>query len=81
MKQPIWVRERTPPAPPSISFLPARRKQRQETHYRRGGLRLVGGAPRLLSQVRKEYDPALIEAVLMQYRLVILVFSVWIFKR
>lgn len=81
MNQPIWIRERKSPEPPATAFRPAFRKPRPVPHRHGGGLRLVGKAPRPLPEGRKESDPALIEIILIQYRFLILVFSVWIFKR
>ncbi|GEM_PF-7081611 len=81
MKQPIWVRERKPPAPPPISFRPVLTTRRQKGHREKSDPNPTGGALRLLRQIRSERDPALIEVMLIRYRLLILVFSVWILKR
>lgn len=81
MKQPIWIRERKPPTPPPTFLRPALRTRRRGGKPDGAAHRLVGRLPRPLSQVRREGDPALIEVILMRYRLLILVFSVWMFKR
>ncbi|MDC4223861.1 MAG: hypothetical protein MPW15_06425 [Candidatus Manganitrophus sp.] len=63
MKQPIWVRERTPPSPPPTSFQPMRKRERGK------------GSRRI-----HERDPAMIEMIMMRYRLLLLILSVTVFK-
>jgi len=77
MKQPVWIRERMPPAPPPTSFQPMRKK-RQERVHKEGALILTAPSPR--TAVRGERDPAMIEVILMRYRLLLLIFSVPILK-
>lgn len=80
-KEPIWIRERKPADPPATPLLPVLwmrewgENRRQEFHH------LAGWPKRLLCRVREEQESVPIDVVLMRYRLLMLVFSVWIFKR
>jgi hypothetical protein len=80
MKQPIWIRERTPPAPPPTTLQPVLKRPERVAPRNRGVHPPTGAPFRLLSHVRPERDPAMIEVILMQYRLLLLLFSVSIFK-
>lgn len=67
MKQPIWIRERTPPAPPPTPLQPVLKRRERGGKDNRG-----------LHNIKR--DPALIEMILMRYRLLLLIFSASILK-
>lgn len=80
MKQPIWIRERSAPAPPSFSLQPVLTIRQRGTNRIRETHTLIGWLPRLLTEAGGKRDPAPIEMILMRYRLLILLFSVSILK-
>ncbi len=80
MRQPIWIRERSAPAPPPTSLRPVLTIKGRGRKDHGGVHNLTRWSPRLLSVAQGERDPAL-EGVLMRYRILILVLTVWIFKR
>lgn len=80
MKEPIWIRERRPPEPPSLSLHPVLTIRKSGIKQIRDVGTLIGRLPHLLAHAGGERDPALIEIILMRYRLLILLFSVSILK-
>jgi hypothetical protein len=80
MKQPIWVRERRPPALPTLSLQPVLTIRKRGTKKIRDIHTLIGWLPGLLTSVGGERDPVSVEIVLTRYRLLILLFSVSILK-
>lgn len=80
MKEPIWIRERRPSAPPPFSLQPVLTirkrgiKQIRDIHAR------IGWLLALLTRAGEKRNPIPIEMTLMRYRLLILLFSVSLSK-
>lgn len=80
MKQPIWIRERKSSPLPPIPLRPVLWMRTWGERHKRID-NLSDWPTRLLSRIREERESVPVEVILMRYRLLILVFSAWIFKR